>query len=395
MFSPLAIEPRNRLAKLLFLVLVALILTPAYGNGQSEDPKVLELYSEAKAAQAAGDRSTAAAKYESILKLQPHLAAAYNNLGLLFFQQREYKKAADVLEKGLKIDPKMPSAEALLGMSLYEMNSYAEARPHLETALRQKPTDSNAELILARDLSNLNEFDAAARHLRQLADRQPDNQEIWYLLCKIYMKLSEQALSKMNAIDPNSHLVHEMSGEVMESMKNFDGALVEYKKAVQMAPNEPGTHYRLGNIFYLLAEWDSAIEQFQAELANDPSNCKARALIGNVLLEQKREPEQALSSIDRALALCPNLTEAHADRGRALINLNRNEDALGDLQIAEQATPDDATIHFFLAQAYKALGRVQDSRNEMQIFGKLEEASHEATAKGAQEVIKSKDEQHE
>ena len=171
MSSPLAIEPRNRLAKLLFLVLVALILTPAYGNGQSADPKVLELYSEAKAAQVAGDRATAVAKYESILKLQPHLAAAYNNLGLLFFQQREYKKAADVLEKGLKIDPKMPSAEALLGMSLYEMNSYAEARPHLETALRQKPTDSNVELILAKDFSNLNEFGEAVRHLRQLADR--------------------------------------------------------------------------------------------------------------------------------------------------------------------------------------------------------------------------------
>jgi len=394
MFFPPAIEPPNRLAKLLFLVLAALILVPAHLNGQSEDPKVLELYSEAKAAQVAGDRATAVAKYESILKLQPHLAAAYNNLGLLFFQQREYKKAADVLEKGLRIDPKMPSAEALLGMSLYEMNSYAEARPHLETALRQKPTDSNAELILAKDLSDLNEFDAAARHLRQLADRQPDNQEIWYLLGKIYVKLSEQALSKMNAIDPNSLLVHEMSGEVMESMKNFDGALVEYKKAVQMAPKEPGTHYLLGNIYYLLAQWDSAIEQFQAELTNDPSNCKAQALVGNVLLEQKRELEQALSNIDKALALCPNLTEAHADRGRALINLNRNEEALRDLQIAEQATPDDATIHFFLAQAYKGLGRVRDSRNEMQIFGKLEEASHEAAAKRAQEVIKSKDEQH-
>lgn len=394
MFPPPAIELTNRLAKLLFLALGALILFPANTNGQSEDPRVLELYSEAKAAQAAGDRAAAAAKYESILKLQPHLAAAYNNLGLLFFQQREYKRAVDLLEKGLRIDPKMPSAEALLGMSLYEMNRYAEARPHLETALRQKPADRNAELILAKDLSNLNEFDEAARHLRQLADRQPDNQEIWFLLSKIYMKLSEQALSKMNAIDPNSHLVHEMSGEVMESMKNFDGALVEYKKAVQMAPKEPGNHYRLGNIYYLLAEWDSAIAQFQAELANDPSNCKAQALIGNVLLEQRREPEQALSNIDRALALCPNLTEAHADRGRALINLNRNEDALRDLQIAERATPDDATIHFFLAQAYKALGRMQDSRNEMQIFGKLEEASHEAIEKRAQEVIKSKDEQH-
>ena len=377
---------------MLALAAVAFIWISA--NCQSEDPRVLALYSEAKAAQAVGDRATAVAKYESILKIQPGLAAAYNNLGLIFFQAREYQKAVEVLQRGLKVDPHMPSAEALLGMSLYEMNRFADARPHLDAALRQKPDDSNVELMLAKDLSELNEFEAATRHLRQLADRQPDNQELWYLLGKTYMKLSEQALTKMNAIDPNSLLVHELSGEIMESMKNYDGALVEYKKAVQMAPKQPGTHYFLGNIYYLLAQWDFAIEQFQAELANDSANCKARALVGNVLLEQKREPEQALSNIDQALAACPNLSEAHADRGRALLNLNRNEEAIKELQIAEQATPDDSTIHFFLAQAYKGLGRTQEFRSEMQIFGKLEEASHEAAAKRAQEVINSKEDQH-
>jgi hypothetical protein len=81
MFLPPAIELTNRIARLLFLTLGALILFRANTNGQSEDPRVLELYSEAKAAQAAGDPATAALKYESILKLQPHLAAAYNNLG--------------------------------------------------------------------------------------------------------------------------------------------------------------------------------------------------------------------------------------------------------------------------------------------------------------------------
>src|SRR5437879_4768798 len=112
MFSSPAIEPWNRLAKLLCLVLVALILIAACVNGQSQDPKVLKLYSEAKAAQAAGDLATAAAKYESILKLQPHLAAAYNNLGLPCFQQREYKKAAAKWGCSFKIDSYFAAAVA-------------------------------------------------------------------------------------------------------------------------------------------------------------------------------------------------------------------------------------------------------------------------------------------
>jgi hypothetical protein len=31
--------------------------------------------------------------------------------------------------------------------------------------------------------------------------------------------------------------VHEVSGEIMESMNNRDGAIIEYKKAVEMARN--------------------------------------------------------------------------------------------------------------------------------------------------------------
>ena len=49
-------------------------------------------------------------KYQEILRLAPKLGPAYNNLGALYFRQREYRKAAEVLEKGLKVDPSMTSS---------------------------------------------------------------------------------------------------------------------------------------------------------------------------------------------------------------------------------------------------------------------------------------------
>ena len=47
----------------------------------------------------------------------------------------------------------------------------------------------------------------------------------------ITLDLSTQALAKMNAIDSNSVLAHQLSAEVMESMNNYDGAVVQLKKA--------------------------------------------------------------------------------------------------------------------------------------------------------------------
>jgi tetratricopeptide (TPR) repeat protein len=363
-------------------------------NAQSEptgdDARVQKLYGEAKAAEARGDLAAAAANYESLLLIAPRLAPAYNNLGSLYLRQREYRKAAAVLEKGLKIDPKMSSASALLGIALYEMGDYAAAQRNLESALRANPKDNNAELVLANDLIKLEEFQRAADHLRQLSQRQPENQEVWYLLGKVHMKLSEEALSKLNALDANSVWVHEISGEVMESMKNYDGALLEYKKAVEVAPRQAGTHYHLGNAYWSLNMWDAATEQFRAELANDPSNCRAQWKIGNIILEQHGDSTEALTEVQKALDVCPNLMGARVDRGRALIKLERHAEAVKDLEAAVKADPGESSTHFLLAQAYRALGRTQQAQAEMRVFSTLEESARAKTAERAKALLQEK-----
>ncbi len=378
----------------MLLVLFAATTGRAQSTPTADDSRVTTLYGEAKAAQSAGDITTAIAKYEELIEVAPDLGPAYNNLGMLYLKQREYPQAADVLKKGLKIAPGMSSASALLGMAFYQMGRYADARAPLEAALRANPADNNAELLLARDLIALKQPEAAAARLRQLTARQPTNQQAWYLLGNVYMQLSEQALAKMNAIDPNSAMVHEISGEMMEDMKNYDGALVEYKKAVLMAPQEPGNHYKLGNIYWDLSQWDAAMEQFRAELANDPGNCRARAQIGSILIVQQKRPEDGLQEMDKALAICPDLVQARVDRGRALLDLKRNEEALADLQAAEHASPESPDAHFFLAKAYRSLGNAQKAQAEMQIFSKLQESAQQSTAARAEEVIKAKESAH-
>jgi len=58
-------------------------------------------------------------KYQKILQIAPRLAAAYNNLGMLFLQQHDLPQAVAVLEKGLKIDPSVVATSALLGSAQF------------------------------------------------------------------------------------------------------------------------------------------------------------------------------------------------------------------------------------------------------------------------------------
>jgi tetratricopeptide (TPR) repeat protein len=390
MFTGFALEALAR-------PLLALLLFPllrAQSASADVDAQVQQLYSEAQSSEARGDLAQAAAKYESILRIAPGVAPAYNNLGAVYFKQRLYGRAAAVLKKGLQVDPKMTSASTLLGMSLFEAGDFAGARPALEATLRSHPHDNNIELFLANDLTKLGDFEAAAVHLQQLATREPNDQHVLYLLGKVYTELARQALAKMNSIDPNSVWAHEVAGEIMESMKNYDGAIVEYKKAIEVAPRQPGAHYKLGDLYWSLSQWDNATAEFQAELANDPANCMAQWKVGNTLVQQSVKPEEALATVEKALAMCPSLSEARLDRGRLLLRLHREQEAVSELQRVEKATPNDPMVHFSLAQAFRALGKREEAQVELEKFRKLDAAARAATADQAQQAIKNKEGAH-
>ncbi len=208
------------------------------------------------------------------------------------------------------------------------------------------------------------------------------------------MQLSEAALGKVNEIDPNSVWSHEISAELMESMKNYDGAIVEWKKAEDVAPRQPGVHFKLGDLYWSLSQWENATQQFQKEKSIDPGNCLVDWKLGDILLQQSVQPDEALSDIDRALTTCPSLAEARADRGKLLLRLHREQEAIADLEAAEKANPNEPSTHFLLAQAYRATGKPEQAEVEMKSFSQLEQKAREETAERAQSVIKNSDSAH-
>ncbi|MGD0417864.1 MAG: tetratricopeptide repeat protein [Terriglobales bacterium] len=354
-------------------------------------PAVQRLYAEASAAAENGDSAGAIEKYRSIIKLAPHLAAAYNNLGVLYFNQHDFAHAAEVLKLGLELNSEMPTASAMLGMSYVQLGEDQKAEPLLRKALRANPKDDQIEMMLSRLLINTAKLDEAALHLNNFLARNPNNQEAWYLLGKTYLQMSEHALKKINEIDPNSVVAHEIAGEIDESMHNYDLALVEYKKAIDMAPQQPGTHMHMGDAYWYIGKWQSAETEFKAELANDPNNCMARWKLANSMLEANDSSEEALSQLTSSLQRCPTLMQARVDRARALLRLGRQPEALPDLLMAERDSPSEPSIHFLLANVYRSQGKSSEAQEEMRKYGTLQRESSAAVAGQASEsnTIKS------
>jgi len=378
------------------LWLLVLAPTSALASQASSEvtPEVQELYAEATTAEQHGDNATAIEKYRAMIKLAPNLAPAYNNLGILYFNLHDYTHAAEVLKRGLQLKPDMPTASAMLGVCYFQLGADEKAEPLLRAALRAKPTDDNVEMILVHILINLKKYEEAVVHLQDFLKRNPKDQQAWYMLGKSYLQLSEGALEKIDEIDPNSVVAHEIAGEIDESMHNYDLALVEYKKAVDTDPQLPGTHMHLANAYWLIGKWESAQTEFEAELKNDPNNCTAYWKIGNCMLEANDPSEDALSELNQAIERCPTLMQARVDRARALIRLGKHKDALPDLLMAEKDNPAEPTIHFLLASVYRAQGATSEAQQEMQTYSRLLRDARETVAGHANDANAIKDAAH-
>jgi tetratricopeptide (TPR) repeat protein len=366
-----------------WLMVFSVTLSFARQASDEAPPEVEQLYAQAKAAQQQGDRATAIEKYRAMITLAPHLAAAYNNLGMLYFKDGDYDHAVEVLQSGLAIDPNLHTASAMLGMSYFQLGVYKKAEPLLRAALSTNPNDDNVEMMLALLLIDLKQFSEAALHLNNFLERNPKSQEGWYLLRKAYVQMSEDAMAKINEIDPDSFITHEIAGEMDESAYKYARAFVEYKKAIDMAPHRPGTHMHLANVYWHTGRWESAQAEFKAELANDPNNCTAYWKLGDAMIEARNSYEDAISELNQSIERCPTLMEARVDRARTLIRLGKQSDALPDLLVAEKNSPAEPVVHYHLAAVYRAQGKTAEAQQEMLTFAQLKKEANEAAARQA------------
>jgi tetratricopeptide (TPR) repeat protein len=338
------------------------------------DARIQELYNGARADEQQTQLDAAIQKYRAILELDPRLAPAYNNLGRLYFKQARYRDAIEVLKRALALDPKLASSRTLLGVSLYEINDFRDAQQELSEALRLNPNDRNAKLYLARSLLELEDLKRAARILEDLEHDKPQDAQILYALGQVYMRLAASTLENLQRADPNSYLIEVLLGKTAEAKQALAEAIEHYKKAVAKAPDAKSLHYLLGHALYQNGESSDALREFRRELEINPYDHMASWQAGLIRLSDN--PQEAFRLANQALELKPDLAPALMVRGRALLALKRPADAVKDFKRAALLEPDEDTVHFQLARAYRELGLTREAQAEDAIFAQIEKAAH-------------------
>lgn len=345
-------------------LLAGLVLTLVFKPAAFAQGNVEALYAEAQAAKTKGNIPLAVEKLQAILKLNPRLAPVYHNLGILYFEQGKLREATKAFEDGLGVDPNMSGSLVPLGVAYYQMGQLEKARGALEKAVSLKSEDPSARLYLGRTLADLGQQEAGATVLQEAVRQSPNDPRGLYELGQLHLKMAQGILKKLENQDPDSYLVNLIHAQMMEGMENYEGALVQYKKAAAKEPGLPYAHYNIGNVYWLQRKWDEAAAEFKLEISANPYDCLAYGQLGNIGVKTHGDAAQAHSYLNKALELCPNLAQARADYGLLLAEGGEYEKAIAQYKRAAELSPEDDGVHLLLGRAYQKLGRAEEAKAE-------------------------------
>lgn len=137
-----------------------------------------------------GRYDDAEAAYIRASEVNPAGALALINLGVLFYQQGErkradedvsagesYTRAADRLRHAVDLDPTSANSRFYLGAALYRLNSFSESEDMLRSAIALDPGYADAQLTLINVFARQRRYDAALEQAVAFLEDHPDAPE--------------------------------------------------------------------------------------------------------------------------------------------------------------------------------------------------------------------------
>ncbi len=155
--------------------------------------------------------------------------------------------------------------------------------------------------------------------------------------------------------------------DVYEAAGRHDDAIKAVTALGGAAPADDAVAFRLAAAYEAAERVPDAERVFRAILARDPLHANALNFLGYMLAERGLRVSDALSLIDRALAIEPGNPAFLDSRGWALFKLGRAADAEEPLRRATTALRGSSVIQSHYAEVLAAVGKRQDAASALEL----------------------------
>lgn len=336
-----------------------------------------QAYAAAQNTLASGDLDGARRQFAALSRVHPEVAEIHATLGALLFQGGDFSASLRELDQAKQLKPSLPNLDGLIAMNHVELGQFELAIGPLEAIFRsatEAAIKRQSGLELERAYTATHADTRAVAVALELQSLFPQDAEVLYNNERIFGNFAYLTVQALTKVAPDSLWRFQAQAEALESQGSHDAALEAYKKVLELHPNHPGTHYKVGRILREKArdlhhpeDLELALKEFQTELKSNPDNANAAYEIGELNRLAGNLPA-AQTYFQTALKTHPNFPEAELGLGTVLASLNQPGSALPYLKKAARADPEDEATWYRLSQVERALGHKAEAEAALKTF---------------------------
>ena len=220
--------------------------------------------------------------YRQAIEVDPTYALAYAGLAESYMPLgawgylppgEAFPKVKVWARKALEIDDQLAEAHVPLGAALFLYEREQESGvKEVRIAIELNPNYPRAHQVYGEFLSWLGEFDAAAEELRQALE-----------------------------LDPLSAVLHQVDAQTSYYARRFEEAIQKCRKSIEIEPGYPFGHYVLGLALEQVGRFEEAVEHLQKPLELARHSLLMHAELGHAyaLWGKEAEARQILHGLEQ------------------------------------------------------------------------------------------------
>lgn len=245
-------------------------------------------------------------------------------------------------------EPENAHAQHLLGLSAQRAGDVGTARAAYERAVELAPDRAPYQFSLASlDLAQ-GDVAAATQGLKQTLATDPNQLPAYLTLVHLALAKGDRDEAARNLrlaqrVDAEHPQVLVAEGYLAQAGGDAERALKCFTAAVQANPKLAGAQHALGMAYVGRGLWPFAEQALNNALALEPNNPGGLRALAEACRRQDK-PAEALSALDRLLALRPDDVFARAMRADQRQALGQEDEALADLLALLDAHPAQTRV---------------------------------------------------
>ena len=310
-----------------------------------------------------GELTQAKEEFRKVLALDPNLAEARVNLGLVYHALGEYNLAASNLSTALRQRPDLAGPTIILGIDYLKLGEPEKGIPVLQRGLRLEPSNLEGRRALAMCYVSREDFRQAADEYRELASLNPDKADAWFQLGHDYINLAAHLAFRGAQVYRGSPWGNRFLGDMLAQRDRWNDAAEEYLHSLAGDPKQPGLHTSLGQAYLHAAKLEKAESEFRLELKLNPESEPAWLGLAETQLATG-QAAAALEAVGRVWEISPEFLALQQEFPTIKLSSDAAKGLLTDLQ----AAPEGAAKHFLLSGVYEAAGETAQAQDRWAAF---------------------------